>query len=169
VSLRTLLRGTLVVPESKPADDLLDEMRGTRRYFAVVIDEYGGTAGIITLDDLLEALVGALPAEEADELPGTGFVPQFVEEADGSVMMDGLLRLEEWEELTGLSLPEEDHDAVEMTHLGRIPEMGDEVEIAGRTLRVEQLDGMRVALVRMLGAADAAAAVPNAEEESSAA
>ncbi|MDQ3700806.1 MAG: hemolysin family protein, partial [Chloroflexota bacterium] len=61
--LRSLLRGTTAVPASKPADDLLDEMRTAARYFAVVVDEYGGTAGIVTLDDLVEALIGRLSPE----------------------------------------------------------------------------------------------------------
>ncbi len=155
--LRPLLRGTTAVPASKPADDLLDEMRAAARYFAVVVDEYGGTAGIVTVDDLVEALVGRMPPETT---PGdVRATPQVVQEADGSLLMDGLLRLEEWEEATGVQVEPADHEAAEtlggliMARLGRIPRAGDEVTVADHTLRVEALDGRRVALVRQLSLA----------------
>lgn len=156
VDLRALLRQPMTVPESKPADDLLDEMRATGRYFAVVIDEFGGTAGVVTVDDLLEALVGPMREEttEGADAPAPAIAPQ----ADGSLLVDGLVRLDEWEEATGLRLTDDDHEAVEtigglvMARLGRIPKTGDEVAVGGRVLRVEQLDGMRVAAVRLLPA-----------------
>jgi putative hemolysin len=154
--LRSLVRPALVVPSSKSADDLLDEMRAARRQLAVVIDEYGGTAGIVTLEDLLEALVGPID----DELLSAGetATPDVLPEQDGSVVLDGLMRLGEWEELTGLRLAESDYDVADtvgglvMARLGRIPEAGDEVVVAGRTMRVEELDGRRVAAVRLLAA-----------------
>jgi putative hemolysin len=153
--LRTLLRPVLVAPASKPADDLLDEMRAARRQMALVVDEYGGTAGIVTLENLVEALVGRIEEEstlEGDVILATA--PQV--ETDGSLVLDGLTRLDEFEEMTGLRVEREMHEAVEtlgglvMTGLGRLPVVGDEVTTAGRTLRVEQLDGRRVALVRLL-------------------
>jgi putative hemolysin len=144
----------MVVPERKPADDLLDEMRTTGRYFAVVIDEYGGMAGIVTAEDLLEALVGPMrPELGAGESEPS---PEIVTAEDGSLLCDGLLRIDEWEEATGVRLAAADHELVQtvgglvIARLGHMPELGDEVEVAGRTLRVEQLDGMRVALVRLL-------------------
>ena len=153
--LRALVKRVLVFPESKAADDVLDEMRAARRYFAVVIDEYGGTAGILTLQDLVSALVG--PVEESGA-EGTGAQPAetAVKQPDGSLLLDGLTRIDEWDEVTGIDLTEEDEDAAEtiggvvMARLGRIPEVGDEVTVGGRTLRVEELDGRRVALVRLL-------------------
>jgi CBS domain containing-hemolysin-like protein len=155
VEVRRLLRPVMVVPESKPADDLLDDMRAARRHFAVVIDEYGGTAGIVTLRDLEEALVGPIEEEPAtvDAPPAP---PLVVSEPDGSMVVDGLMRLDECQEATGLRLEESDYEAAEtlggvvMARLGRIPELGDEVRIDGRILRVEQLDGMRVAQLRLL-------------------
>jgi putative hemolysin len=153
--LRSLLRPVLAFPESKPADEVLDEMRTARRYFAVVIDEYGGTAGILTLQDLLAALVG--PIEE--RVPGeTTFTSSEIVslQPDGSLLLDGLTRLDEWREATGIPLTEEDEEAAEtlggvvMSRLGRIPEVGDEVMVGGRRLRVEELDGKRVALLRLL-------------------
>jgi CBS domain containing-hemolysin-like protein len=162
--LRALLRPVLVFPESKAADDVLDEMRTARRYFAVVIDEYGGTAGILTLQDLVSALVG--PVEEIGA-EGSGEQPMetAVRQADGSLLLDGLTRIDEWDEVTGIQPTEDDEEAADtiggvvMARLGRIPEVGDEVTVGGRTLRVEELDGRRVARVRLLpknGAAEPA-------------
>jgi len=159
VDLRELLRRPMVVPESKPADDLLDEMRANGRYFAVVIDEFGGTAGVVTVDDLLESLVGPMREETSEGMEAS--TPAVAPQADGSLIVDGLLRLNEWEEATGVALNEADHDAVEtiggvvMTRLGRIPVIGDELTVGERVLRVEELDGMRVAAVRLLPSADA--------------
>jgi CBS domain containing-hemolysin-like protein len=153
--LGALIRPVLVAPESKPADNLLEEMRAARRQLAVVLDEFGGTAGIVTLEDLVEALVG--PIEEEDLPTANEGLPltSTVAEPDGSLVIGGRTRLGEFEELTGLRLDESDYQAAEtvgglvMARLGRIPEPGDEVALAGRTLRVERLDGKRVATVRL--------------------
>ena len=153
VTARTLLRPILVVPETKHADDLLDEMRAARRQLALVIDEYGGTAGIVTLENLMEALVGRID----DEPPiGADASPPVTLADDGSLILDGLTRLDELEEIADLKLPDEIHEQVDtlgglvMASLDRIPEVGDEIEVGGRTLRVEQLDGRRVEAVRLL-------------------
>jgi CBS domain containing-hemolysin-like protein len=156
VTARTLLRPVLVVPETKHADDLLDEMRAARRQLALVIDEYGGTAGIVTLENLIEALVGRIEDE-----PPIGAVASspVTMDTDGSMILDGLTRLEELEEIAEVKLPDELHDQVDtlgglvMTSLGRIPAVGDEVVVSGRGFRVEQLDGRRVEAVRLLPAA----------------
>ena len=172
--LRALLRPVVAVPESKPADDLLEEMRASGRYFAVVLDEYGGTAGIVTLEDLIEALVGPMKQEWADaqsagsDQPREQEAPLVVRDADASLVVDGLLRLEEWEEATGLRLDAADHAAVEtlgglvMARLGRVPAVGDEVEIGGRTVRVEAMDGLRAALMRVAPAANSSPGVDEA-------
>jgi putative hemolysin len=156
VTVQTLLRPVLVVPETKHADDLLDEMRAARRQLALVIDEYGGTAGIVTLENLVEALVGRIE----DETPiGTIASPPVTMDTDGSWILDGLTRLEELEEIAEVKLPDELHEQVDtlgglvMASLGRIPEVGDEVVVSGRGFRVEQLDGRRVDAVRLLPAA----------------
>jgi putative hemolysin len=137
--LQTIVRPVLMVPESKHADDLLEEMRANRRHIAVVVDEYGGTAGLVTLEDLMEALVGRIEEEPAEgDAAGDG-----EPEPDGSALLDGLMRLEEFEEIAGVRLDEEVHDEVDTlgglvpTVLGRFPEVGEEVTVAGRTLRVE--------------------------------
>jgi CBS domain containing-hemolysin-like protein len=155
--LRALLRPVLTVPASKPADALLEEMQAARRQLAVVLDEYGGTAGIVTIEDLVEALVGRIEDEPAPGAAGP-LLGADQRPDDGSVVLDGLMRLDELEELTGLRVEPEDHELVEtvgglvMARLGRIPDVGDEVLVGGRALRVERRDGRRVAAVR-LGAA----------------
>jgi putative hemolysin len=156
--LRALLRPVLVVPESKRADDLLEEMRAARRQLAVVIDEYGGTAGLVTLEDLVEALVGPID-EEPPIGSGVDAPARYQPASDGSLILDGLTRLDQFEELMGTRLGEAVHEEVStlgglvMWQLGHVPQVGDEVGVAGRTLRVEELDSRRVATVRVQPAA----------------
>ena len=151
--LRALLRPLLMIPQSKPADDLLEEMRASRRPLALVLDEYGGTAGMVTLQNLAEALIGRIDEESSAE--GESPVKS---EPDGTLVMSGLTRVGEFEELSGLELEASDHAEVEtlggviMARLGRMPEVGDEVHVGDRILRVESLDGRRVAAVRVLPA-----------------
>ncbi|MBM4418900.1 MAG: HlyC/CorC family transporter [Chloroflexi bacterium] len=150
--VRQFMREVLMVPESKAADDLLDEMRSSGRQFAVVIDEYGGTAGVLTLWNLLSVLVGGIvTADVADdtlEIIASA-------EADGTRELDGLTRLEEFEEALRITLAPEDHDDADtlgglvMARLGHVPETGEEVEIGGYHVRVEEKDGHRVARVRV--------------------
>jgi CBS domain containing-hemolysin-like protein len=153
--LRTLLRAPLIVPELKDAADLLEDMRAKRRDIAIVIDEYGGMAGLITLDNLLEALVGAIAA-------GRGTEERV--EPDGSLLLDGLMRLDEFLDLPGVHVDPHLSTSVETlgglvaAALGRFPEVGEEVTIGGRTLRVEARDGLRVASVRLLADARSPAA-----------
>ncbi len=153
VSARDLVRPMLTVPETKHADDLLEEMRASRRQLALIIDEYGGTAGLVTLENLIEALVGKI---EDESVMGADAPPPITEEADGSLVLDGLMRLEEFEEVADVGLDGEVHEQVDtlgglvMASLDRIPEVGDEIVVEARLLRVEQLDGRRVAVVRLL-------------------
>jgi CBS domain containing-hemolysin-like protein len=147
--LRQLLRPVLTVPETKRADVLLDEMRRAPTQVAVVVDEYGGTAGIVTLEDLVEGLVGRI--EESSG--GVAGQPRL--EPDGALVLDGLTRLHEVEELTGLTIDDADRAAADtlsglfMARLDRIPQVGDEIVLGERTLRVERLRGRRVAAVRV--------------------
>ena len=148
--LRPFLRPVLTVPESRWADDLLEDMRKAGRSLAVVIDEYGGTAGIVTLGDLMRALVGRID----DEATGAGPAGATVQ-PDGFVLVDGLMRVHELEELLRIELDEAARgDAATvggliMARLDRMPRPGDEVTVAGHRLRVEALDGRRVAVVRL--------------------
>jgi|RhiMethySRZTD1v2_1073278.scaffolds.fasta_scaffold06847_4 magnesium and cobalt exporter, CNNM family len=157
-ALKPLIRAPLVVPDTKYAAELLEDMRSNRCHIAILVDEYGGTAGMATLKDLLEALVGRID----DAVPATdGITREGGVEADGSVLLDGLMRVEEFEETAGLHV-EESHEGVETlgglitATLGRIPEVGEQIAIGGRTVRVEGRDGRRIATVRLLPLATAA-------------
>jgi putative hemolysin len=149
-----VLRSILATPSTKPADELLEEMRAEGRQLAVVIDEYGGTAGIATLENLFEALVGSIREENLTR-DDTAHADA-VREADGSLLLDGLTRLEEFEELTDVRVPPSIRAEVDtvgglvMAELGRVPDPGDEVALDGHRLRVVALDGRRVAAVRLL-------------------
>ena len=151
VAVRSLLHPVLTVPESRHADDLLEDMRQSGRRLAVVVDEHGGTAGIVTLGDLMRALVGHIGEETAGPAPAT--FPRT--EPDGSILVDGLMRLHEFEELLGEELHETEEmdvgtvSGLIMERLERLPQVGDDIEVAGRRLRVEALEGRRVAVARL--------------------
>lgn len=150
VDLRTLLRPVPFVPESLPLDDLLVTLRRERVQAAIVLDEFGGTAGLVTLEDVLEEIVGEV--READT-PGASveILP------DGSLMLDGLLSLEDVNERMDLGIADPFYDTLGgyvLGQLGRAPLVGDEVALPdGRHLRIVELDGQRVARVRLAPAA----------------
>ncbi|MBG6239609.1 CBS domain containing-hemolysin-like protein [Mycetocola sp. CAN_C7] len=133
------------VPETMRLDALLEELRGRGYQMAVVVDEYGGTAGIATLEDLVEELVG----EVADEHDRTraGVVRTL-----GSIAFPGSLRPDELLERTAITVPEDGpYETVAgflMSELGRLPVIGDEVAIDAGSLRVERLDGRRIDRIR---------------------
>ncbi|HEV7848671.1 MAG TPA: hemolysin family protein [Mycetocola sp.] len=133
------------VPETMRLDALLEELRGRGYQMAVVVDEYGGTAGIATLEDLVEELVG----EVADEHDRTraGVVKTL-----DSIAFPGSLRPDELLERTSISVPEDGpYDTVAgfvMCELGRLPRVGDEVPIDAGSLKVERLDGRRIDRIR---------------------
>ncbi|MET4640030.1 hemolysin family protein [Mycetocola sp. 2940] len=133
------------VPETMRLDALLEELRGRGYQMAVVVDEYGGTAGIATLEDLVEELVGDVADEHDRTRAGV------VKSLD-SIVFPGSLRPDELLERTSISVPEDGpYDTVAgfvMSELGRLPVVGDEVSIASGTLRVERLDGRRIDRIR---------------------
>ena len=129
------------VPETMPLDRLILQLRGKGLQFGIVLDEYGGTAGIATLEDAVEELVGEL-ADEHDRTKA-----HIVAHSDGSASFSGLARPSELAE-HGIEIPEdEDYDTISgfiMSELGRIPNDGDVVAITGGTLRILRMDGRRV-------------------------
>jgi putative hemolysin len=143
VDLAALAREALFVPETGPALPALERFRQAGCELAVVVDEYGGTAGLLTLTDVLEALVGDLP------LAGEPNDPQMVQRADGSWLFDGLLPVEEMKEALGLDqLPQEDEyqtlAGFVMLQLGRIPAPADAFVWDQYRFEVVDMDGNRV-------------------------
>ncbi|SNR87136.1 putative hemolysin [Geodermatophilus saharensis] len=139
----------------------LSEMRRENQHLAIVVDEYGGTDGIVSLEDLIEEVIGEIYDEYDDEV-----APEGEERPDGPHEVDGLLNLEDFAEATGLRLPEGPYETVAgfvLAELGRIPEVGATVEAEGRTLTVTELDGRRIARLSVSRAPDPA---PAAEDTS---
>ena len=145
VDLTPMLHEPLTVPETLKADDLLTDMRRRRTPLAIVIDEYGGTAGMVTFEGLMERIVGEIGS--ADE-GGTSAITVLT---DGSALIDGLALTTDVNEQFGLQIDEDLYNTIGgyvLGRLGRRPRLGDTVEVGGRTIRVEALDGLRVARVR---------------------
>jgi putative hemolysin len=140
-SLRRLMRPSLMVADTMPLDDLLTHMKRKRTHIAIVVDEYGGTAGMVTLEDVLEKIVGDVQDEfeqQADDV-------QQLE--DGVARISGLLSIDEANERLGLKLEDPFYNTVGgyvFGKLGRRPEIGDEIENDGFILRVDALDGLRI-------------------------
>jgi CBS domain containing-hemolysin-like protein len=144
VDLTPILHEPLTVPETLKADDLLTAMRKRRTPLAIVIDEYGGTAGMVTFERLMERIVGEIgPADGS----GTSAITVLT---DGSALVDGLALTTDVNVQFGLDIDEDLYDTIGgyvLGRLGRRPRLGDCVEIGGRKIRVEALDGLRVARV----------------------
>lgn len=139
---RSLAREALFVPETITVNLLLQRFRDYRQHIAIVLDEYGGTAGLVTLEDLLEEIVG----EVSD--PFDTLTPGIQRLSDGTVLIDGLTLIEEVNEQLHLDLHDPNYDTIAgylMGRLGRIPRLHDTVEADGVRLRVEAMDGMRIA------------------------
>ncbi|MEZ5117243.1 MAG: hemolysin family protein [Candidatus Nanopelagicales bacterium] len=142
-----LARDVAMFPGSKRVIPALTEMRRTGQHLAIVVDEYGGTAGIATLEDLVEELVGDIRDEYDEEEADVRF--SLAGEAD----VDGLLNLDEFAEETGLTLPEGPYETVAgflVAELGRLPQVGDSAEVDGHQLVVLQLDGRRAERIRVI-------------------
>ena len=144
------------LPISKRVLPALSEMRRDRAHLAIVVDEYGGTAGIVTLEDLVEELVGDIRDEYDEEDSARKLV-------GGQVEVDGLLNLDEFAEQTGVGLPEGPYETVAgyvLAVLGQLPVVGDAVEVDGHRLTVTEMDARRIARVRVGPAAPGAGADP---------
>jgi putative hemolysin len=143
--LRAMLRKPLYVPETMPALKVLEAFKKSGTQIALVVDEYGSIQGLVTLKDILEAIVGDIPsAEELAE-------PQAVQREDGSWLLDGMLPIEEFKELLGIDeLPGEGQGLYQtvagfvIAQLGRIPVAADHFEWGGLRFEVMDMDGNRV-------------------------
>lgn len=152
VPAAALAEESLRVPETLRVDQLLEQLRASGYQLAIVVDEYGGTAGLVTLEDLVEEIIGEVSDEHDRSAAGVvGTANEMTFPAD--------LRPDELREQTGIEVPEtDDYDTVAgyvLLELGRIPEAGDEVLLPdGATLRVERMDGRRIARLRFFAAPD---------------
>jgi putative hemolysin len=139
-------RPVKMLPTSKTVLSALSEMRRDRAHLAIVVDEYGGTAGIVTLEDLVEELIGDIQDEYDVDESRPRQLPA------GELEVDGLLNLDEFAELTGIDLPEGPYETVAgylLAALGHLPAVGESVEVLGRQLAVTELDGRRISRVRV--------------------
>ncbi len=148
--LRSLLRTPVFVPESMPIDDLLHELQRRKVHLAIVLDEYGGTAGLVTIEDLLEEIVGEIQDEyDVEE-------PLVVRLSSDEARMDGRVAIEELEETFEVELDLEDRDEYDTLgglifhRLGELPEPGDRVVVGPLTMTVESTDGRRVGKVLVI-------------------
>jgi putative hemolysin len=145
-SLRQIMRQPLFVPDTKPLATLLREMRRDRAHMAVVIDEFGGTEGIVTIEDVVEEIVGEID-DELDEAE-----PVLEHGPEGEILLSGAYAIAELNERFGLSLPDEDYTTVGgfiLGRLGRVARVDDEVGIRGGVLRVLEMQGRRIARLRL--------------------
>jgi putative hemolysin len=144
VQLRTLVREALFVPDSMRAFQLLEAFRASHKHVAIVMDEFGAVEGLVTVTDLLEGLVGALPADAA-EARGA-----FVSRGDGSWLVEGSANMEEVTQKFDLQVPEDEAGAYHtlagfvMARLGHIPRTADAFEFGGLHFEVVDMDGRRV-------------------------
>ncbi len=144
--LSELVREPVFIPESKRLDQLLTEMRATRTHLAIVVDEYGGTAGLVTIEDLLEEIVGEIEDEYDVAKPTMEII------SEDEVVLDAGVATEVLDELFGYAVESEDFDTVGgfvINQLGRLPSVGDEVTVDGLNLRVLSMSGRRVRRLRV--------------------
>jgi putative hemolysin len=145
-SLRDLLRPAYFVPEAKKVDELLAEMQSQRVHMAVVVDEYGGVAGLVTLEDIVEEILGEIRDEydQAEESP-------YLVDKNGDYVFQGRVDLDDFNEIMSSQLPKDEADTIGgfiYSRLGRVPDVGDQVEENNLMLVVEQVSGRRIRKVR---------------------
>jgi CBS domain containing-hemolysin-like protein len=162
LTVRQLVRDALFVPDTQRADELLQQFRVRREHMAIVLDEYGGTAGLVTLYDLVSEIVGEIGDAEyhAD--------PSILRSPDGTAAINGLTSIGDVNEAFNLNLVDQNYDTIGgfvMGQLGRIPRVGDEIELKaeGIRMRVEAMDKRRVSRVRLIRAQPPAENQPDEE------
>jgi len=152
VDLAPILRQPLVVPPSKPVTDLLVEMRAQRRHFAIVVDEYGGVDGLVTIEDLIEEVVGDIRDEHDTEEE-----PVFIEHEDGTIEVDSRYELDDFEARVGCDLlTDADDEEIDtlggfiFVTLGRVPKRGEVVRHdCGLEFEIADADPRRIKLLRV--------------------
>ena len=145
---RSIVRNALFVPESISVNALLHQFRDHQQHIAIALDEYGGTSGLVTLEDLLEEIIGEIRDPFDADQPKIQFQP------DGRILIDGLAQIEEVNQQVDLHLVDEEHDTIAgfvMNRLGRIPKTNDEVIVReqGVRLKVRAMDQRRIAQLEL--------------------
>jgi len=145
-SLRSLLRPAYFIPEAKVVDELLAEMQSRRVHMAVVVDEYGGVAGLVTMEDIVEEIVGEIRDEydQSEEQP-------YTKVGEGDYLFQGRIDLEDFNELMDSHLPTDEAESLGgfiYDFIGRAPASGESVRVNGLELTVEQVSGRRIRKVR---------------------
>jgi hemolysin (HlyC) family protein len=146
IDLRTVLREAYFIPETKPLDDLLDEFRKKHMHLAIVIDEYGGTSGLVTMEDLIEEIVGEIVDEYDDD------VTLLQKISDNEVMASARLEVDELFDHFDLEEPEGKFTTIGgwiFSHTGYIPQQGEAIDIDGMRVVVEAADERTVKRVRI--------------------
>ena len=147
IRIGELAREVLRLPGSKQVIPTLTQMRATSNHLAIVVDEYGGTAGIVTMEDLVEELIGDI-RDEYDTDASEGVI-----KPDTDLIVDGLLNLDDFTEATLIELPEGPYETVAgfiASELGRLPMVNDEVLVPGAQLTVVEMDGRRVSRIHVV-------------------
>jgi len=145
-SLASVMRDVHAVPGSREVEEVLADFKRLKEHLAIVLDEYGGTAGLVTMEDLLEELVGEI-LDEHDE--GAAITRRT---AQGDTLVPGQMEIADLNEAHGLHVPEEDYTTVGgfvFGALGRLPQVGDRVTGGGASWTVKEMDGRRIAIVEM--------------------
>lgn len=143
INLRNMLRPAVFIPESKRLNVLLKEFRGNRNHIAIVVDEYGGVAGMVTIEDVLEQIVGEIEDEydfdEADE--------NIIRERNGRFRVKALTQIEDFNELLGVALDEEKYDTIGgfvINLFGRLPKRGEQIQFENLRFVVQRADSRRL-------------------------
>jgi CBS domain containing-hemolysin-like protein len=145
-TVETIMRPAVFVPETKKVFTLLKEFRESHAQMAIVIDEYGGTSGLVTLEDLLEEIVGEIE-DEFDEAPEEGY-----RERDGAYVVTGKFPVERLEEVFGIQVTDEDFETISgliFSIVGRIPQVGEIVKYQNLNLEILEADKRRIHRVRI--------------------
>lgn len=140
--IRSCLRPPVFIPESKRLNALLSEFRTSRNHMAVVVDEYGGISGLITIEDVLERIVGDIDDEHDVETE-----VEILKEGDNLFAIRALTRIEDFNEYFGVELSDEEYDTIGglvVSQLGRMPEMGDELKFGGFDFNVYRVAKRRI-------------------------
>jgi putative hemolysin len=144
-TIAAVMRDVHVVPGSREVEEVLADFKRLKEHMAVVLDEYGGTAGIVTMEDLLEEIVGEILDEHDDPVP-----PDAPPSAGGEVLIPGSLNIGELNERFGLSVPDDDYTTIGgfiFGSLGRLPIVGDRVTAGGGVFVVREMAGRRIETV----------------------